>query len=163
MSIVTVPGLVAGVPGLHPRGKRDARPSRARFYLTVDPRLRAHLLVAVRPGSIQADIAAAPPNGSYFLCVTFNAGAFPQGCFFGVDPFLQEIADQVNVGPPFVGPRRPERRRRRSARSPACALGSHDLRGGDRVPGAARRDADVVDGAEDLHDSLRPSLERGRL
>ncbi len=41
------------------------------------------------------------------MCVTLYAGAYPAGWFFGVDPFLQEVADQVNFGPPFTGPLSP--------------------------------------------------------
>ena len=43
------------------------------------------------------------PGGTYFFAATLNPGAFPAGWFFGIDITLQEIVNEVNAGPPFVG------------------------------------------------------------
>jgi hypothetical protein len=55
------------------------------------------------PGSIQIDLADGPPLGTYFLALTFVAGAFPSGWLFGVDLPLAELQGLLNTGAPFVG------------------------------------------------------------
>lgn len=55
------------------------------------------------PGSIQVSIAGGLPLGTYFLGVTFFAGAYPNGWLFGVDLPLAELQNLLNVGPPFLG------------------------------------------------------------
>jgi hypothetical protein len=54
------------------------------------------------PGSIQIDLNAGPPLGTYFMCATLNAGTFPNGFFFGISPSFQEVVSQANGGWPFV-------------------------------------------------------------
>jgi hypothetical protein len=44
------------------------------------------------------------PNTAYFTCLTPNAGLFPGGWFFGIDPLLSTVAAQLGFGfPPFQG------------------------------------------------------------
>jgi hypothetical protein len=54
------------------------------------------------PGALQVDLTSGPPSGAYFLCVTLNAGAYPNGYFFGITPSFQEIVNEANGGWPFV-------------------------------------------------------------
>jgi hypothetical protein len=55
------------------------------------------------PGSLGIRNHDGPPSGFHFTALTFTAGAFPNGWFFGLDPAFAEIALQTNAGPPFVG------------------------------------------------------------
>jgi hypothetical protein len=51
---------------------------------------------------ITASIVAGPPLGGYFMVITLNQGAFPNGSFFGLEPFLAEVVSQAQT-PGFVG------------------------------------------------------------
>jgi hypothetical protein len=55
-------------------------------------------------GSLQIDICNGPLFGNYFLAVTFAAGTFPSGWFYGLDLFPSELANLINLGFPFIGP-----------------------------------------------------------
>jgi hypothetical protein len=76
------------------------------FYLNINPDPLTMGLVFSSPSGtscLQIDILNGPANGAYYLAATLNPGAYPNGYFFGVDIFLQEIADQIQAGAPFVG------------------------------------------------------------
>jgi hypothetical protein len=53
------------------------------------------------PGCVQVNMAGLVPGGTYLFVVTFNP---PPGWFFGINIGVQELADQINAGPPFSGP-----------------------------------------------------------
>jgi hypothetical protein len=72
--------------------------------LSIFPPMLLTMTSPFGPGSIQIDISNGPGSGTYFFCVTFNAGAFPLGYFFGIEPSIQEIVSQASTGFPFVGP-----------------------------------------------------------
>ncbi len=55
-------------------------------------------------GSLQANIAGGPSGGLYFLAITFNAGSFPNGWFYGLSIGINDLAAEINAGFPFVGP-----------------------------------------------------------
>jgi hypothetical protein len=61
------------------------------------------------PGSIRVKARCysntVPAGTTLFNCITLNAGNFPNGLFFGIDPSLQtEVLPQLLSGaPPFVG------------------------------------------------------------
>jgi hypothetical protein len=57
------------------------------------------------PGCVFVSMGGLPPGGTYYLAVTFNP---PPGWFFGININLQELADQINFGYPFVGPLTPD-------------------------------------------------------
>jgi hypothetical protein len=52
-------------------------------------------------GSVQIAITSGPALGFYFLPLTFNPGAFPNGWFYGVDLSFQELSNEIGQGWPF--------------------------------------------------------------
>jgi hypothetical protein len=72
------------------------------LVLSIYPPMLLNFSSPLGVGSLQADIDAGPVSGSYFLCVTLNAGNFPLGYFFGIAPSFQEILSEANGGWPFV-------------------------------------------------------------
>jgi hypothetical protein len=103
MSIVNANGLSAGVP-IYIRVGSTSTTGTGTFYLSINRIFSIAFSSPFGPGSLQFDVVAGPPNGSYYLPITFNAGAFPNGWLYGVDIFLQEILDELATGYPFVGP-----------------------------------------------------------
>jgi hypothetical protein len=57
---------------------------------------------STNPGTLGYDIIGGTPSGAAFTAVTFNAGAFPTGWFFGIDIGFPELANEVNIGFPFL-------------------------------------------------------------
>jgi hypothetical protein len=81
---------------------KPAAPAGA-FALRVDLVVAANLtFFSTGPGTLGYQVAG-PPLGAYFVAITFNAGAFPFGWFFGVDIPLADVLAEYNTGPPFVG------------------------------------------------------------
>ena len=56
------------------------------------------------PGSLLVSMSSLPPGGTYLLAVTLNAGAYPNGWFYGVDIPISELGVLINAGFPFSGP-----------------------------------------------------------
>src|SRR4029079_19509472 len=54
------------------------------------------------PGSIQYNVCNGTPTGNYQLCLTLNAGAFPNGWLFGIDIGLLELQGELGA-PIFYG------------------------------------------------------------
>jgi hypothetical protein len=102
MSIVTASNLTGGVPVYIRVGSTTAAIA-GTFYLNVNRIFSVSYSSPFGPGSLQFDIVAGPPNGQYYLPITFNLGAFPYGWLYGVDITLQEILDELSTGYPFVG------------------------------------------------------------
>jgi hypothetical protein len=75
------------------------------FYLTINPDTTtfAQVYSSSGPGCLQVDLLNGTPGGTYFFAATLNQGTFPNGYFFGIDIGIQEIANEVNTGAPFVG------------------------------------------------------------
>jgi hypothetical protein len=104
MSIVEV-ALTAGVPAYIRVGSTSATTTEGSYYLTITPKFSLGFASApCGPGvvDIAAIIVAGPPLGGYFMCVTTNAGAYPAGWFFGIDPFLSDVLSQAQT-PGFIG------------------------------------------------------------
>lgn len=55
-------------------------------------------------GCILVTMTNMPAGGTYFLPVVFNAGNYPYGWFFGIDPTFQELSGLIALGYPFLGP-----------------------------------------------------------
>jgi hypothetical protein len=72
------------------------------LVLSIFPPMLLDFSSPLGPGSLQADISAGPPFGTYFLCVTLNAGNYPNGYFFGIAPSFEEILSEGTGGWPFV-------------------------------------------------------------
>jgi hypothetical protein len=103
MSIVHLASLTAGTP-IYIRVGSTVPSTVGTFYLTITPLFSIAFSSPVGPGSIQFDVAAGPPGGTYFLPVTLNAGLFPNGWLFGVDMLIAELFNELQTGYPFVGP-----------------------------------------------------------
>jgi hypothetical protein len=58
---------------------------------------------AVAPGSVTMSIEHGTGNALYFAPLTFFAGNYPQGAFFGIDISFLDLLLQANAGAPFVG------------------------------------------------------------
>jgi len=71
--------------------------------LTIYPPMLLGFSSPLGVGSIQVDITSGPPSGTYFLPITFSAGAFPYGWFYGIDITFGDLIGQ-SAGFPFVGP-----------------------------------------------------------
>jgi hypothetical protein len=52
-------------------------------------------------GNLGYMVTGGPSNGTAFTAITLNAGAFPNGWFFGIDIPLQELGVEINFGFPF--------------------------------------------------------------
>ena len=82
----------------------------------------------VGPGSLQVNLSWPQPwAGTFCLAVTLSP---PPGWFFGINIGVQELADEINAGPPVLrtaesghGLRGRRRQRPRSDRSPALPSG----------------------------------------
>lgn len=55
-------------------------------------------------GSVTVRTSGCTPSGTYVTAITTNAGAFPNGSFFGVDVSITEVVNALALGPPFFGP-----------------------------------------------------------
>jgi hypothetical protein len=55
-------------------------------------------------GCIRVDMSNMPALGTFFMPVVFNAGNYPMGWFFGIDPTFPELAASIAFGYPFIGP-----------------------------------------------------------
>lgn len=76
--------------------------SMGNFNLLVNPGGGMNLSITNSgPGTIGYQIVGGPPSGTAFTAITLNAGAFPNGWFFGIDIPLQELAIEINFGFPF--------------------------------------------------------------
>jgi hypothetical protein len=73
------------------------------LILSIFPPMLLNFSSPFGPSSIQVDMNSGPPLGTYFFCVTLNAGTYPNGWFFGITPTFQEVLSEVNGGFPFVG------------------------------------------------------------
>jgi hypothetical protein len=60
------------------------------------------LAISVTPGLLSIGISCGAPSGVYFTPVTFNAGAFPDGWFLGLDITWAELFAQWTTAP-FIG------------------------------------------------------------
>jgi hypothetical protein len=69
------------------------------------------------PGSLLVSMNALPAGGTYLLAVTFNAGTYPNGWFYGLDIPISDLGAQINAGFPFSGP----------ISSAACSLGQASI------------------------------------
>jgi hypothetical protein len=103
MSVVNVNGLVGGVPVYIRVGSTSATVA-GTFYLNITRIFAVAFSSPFGPGSLQFDISAGPANGTYYLAISLNAGAFPNGWLYGVDIWIQEVLDELATGYPFVGP-----------------------------------------------------------
>jgi hypothetical protein len=103
MSIVNVANLVTGVP-VFIRVGSTVSSLVGSFYLTITPKFSISFSSPFGPGSLQFDVAAGPPSGTYFLPVSVSAGLFPNGWLFGLDIPIFEVLNQLQFGFPFVGP-----------------------------------------------------------
>jgi hypothetical protein len=66
------------------------------------PTLR--LLTLHSPPRIAVEATGGPPFGTAFNVLTFTAGAFPSGWFYGLDVTLPELLLLFSTGTPFVAP-----------------------------------------------------------
>jgi hypothetical protein len=75
------------------------------FTLTVTKELNALLMSSPSgPGSILVENFGATPSTPYLSFFTLNAGGFPNGSFFGIEPNAFEVVSQITSNaPPFVG------------------------------------------------------------
>jgi hypothetical protein len=105
LSVATVTGLVAGQTYyVRVADYSGTTIDQGSFYLSVTPKFELAFSAPFGPGSIQADLTNGPYNGLYYFAVSLNAGAYPNGYFFGIDIDLQEVVNQINIGFPFTGP-----------------------------------------------------------
>ena len=101
-------GLTGGVPAFIRVGSTSTT-TEGTFYLNIKEDFSlffASSLCGPGVADITANIIGGPPNGGYFMCVTTNPGAFPNGWFYGLDPLFSEVIAQVQT-PGFVGPLSP--------------------------------------------------------
>lgn len=71
--------------------------------LRIEPAAAFAIAFDVAPGSVTMSIEHGTGNALYFAPLTFFAGNFPQGAFFGIDISFLDLLLQANAGPPFVG------------------------------------------------------------
>jgi hypothetical protein len=55
------------------------------------------------PASLGFLLDGGPAGAVYLTAITFNAGAFPNGSFFGVDLTYAEVLSEIQTGYPFFG------------------------------------------------------------
>lgn len=100
-SRVTFTAIAGGVYYVSVGGKPNA--ALGAFSLRVDLVVLANLaFFSTGPGTLGYHVTG-PPLGGYFVAITFNAGAFPFGWFYGVDIPLSDILAEYGAGPPFIG------------------------------------------------------------
>lgn len=75
------------------------------FHLTVGSEDRVlRLSSPAGPGSLKVENLFGQPFETYFTVFTLNAGAYPNGWYYGVEPTLTEYLIQLaTFAPPFVG------------------------------------------------------------
>lgn len=59
---------------------------------------------AIGPGALQLAHTTSCTADSRLLAVTFHQGTFPNGWLFGLDIPVNELANELAIGPPFTGP-----------------------------------------------------------
>jgi hypothetical protein len=75
------------------------------FTIDVAPAAQVGLVFTspLGPGSLKIDLFSRQSSGSYFMAVTFNAGSYPSGWFYGIDIPWPELIGEINGGYPFYG------------------------------------------------------------
>ncbi len=74
------------------------------FRITVEKQLSLVMTSPLGAGSIQIENKFGEPNAFYFTVLTLNAGNYPYGPFFGIEPSGAEIIVQIQSNAaPFLG------------------------------------------------------------
>ena len=73
------------------------------FWLTIEPKFRLELSSPSGPGSFRLRDEFGAPFHAVFNVLTLQAGSYPYGPFFGIEPTLTEITLQLAYGQaPFI-------------------------------------------------------------
>lgn len=80
-----------------------AAQSEGTFWLTVEPKFALVMTSPLGAGSFRLAVSNAAPNAGLMTFVTLNAGAYPYGPFFGIEPSVIEVQLQFAAGvEPFL-------------------------------------------------------------
>jgi hypothetical protein len=71
------------------------------FSIDITPTPGPTLAFSVQPGQLGFSVAHGLSGGDYFVAMTLNPGAFPNGSFWGIDATPDELVAQFLVGAPF--------------------------------------------------------------
>ncbi len=74
------------------------------FWLAIIPKFKLSMASPLGAGSLRINLTDGGPNHAFFTCITLNAGTYPYGPFYGIQPTFTEILLQLSsFSEPFVG------------------------------------------------------------
>ncbi len=74
------------------------------FWLSIIPKFNLSMSSPLGAGSLRINLVDGGPNHAFFTCITLNAGSYPYGPFYGIEPSFTEILLQLSsFSEPFVG------------------------------------------------------------
>lgn len=85
-------------------GFNDTSNTEGTFWLAIIPKFNLSMASPLGAGSLRINLTDGGPNHAFFTCITLNAGTFPYGPFYGIQPTFTEILLQLSsFSEPFVG------------------------------------------------------------